>query len=337
MRGDIVIDNRASKIGERLHCHVVEPARAVPDLAEDARTGLLCPPRTLPPKYFYDDRGSRLFDRLCDTPEYYPTRIEDWLLARHARSIMERARPRHLFELGSGASRKTRHLLEAAAQLGQHPAYWPFDVSESMMLEAGARLVAVWPWLQVNALVGDYNGGLDNLPSPEGRRLYAFLGGTLGNFEPAAAAAFLREVRGCMRPGDHLLLGLDRVKDPAVLHAAYNDAAGITAEFNRNVLRVLNRELGADFDLDVFRHRAEFVRERSQVEMYLVPDSEQRVLLAALGEEITLARGEPVRTEISRKFTPEGVARLLREAELVTVEHYQPADAYFSVVLARPG
>ncbi|HYW03918.1 MAG TPA: L-histidine N(alpha)-methyltransferase [Gammaproteobacteria bacterium] len=328
--------NRAPKSGDRLHCCIVKPARPVPGLQDDVRAGLLVPPRTLPPKYFYDDRGSRLFDRICDTPEYYPTRTEDRLLRERARAILRRARPDHLFELGSGASRKTRHLLTAAQALGQHPIYWPFDVSEGMMLEAGEGLVRDYPWLEVNALVGDYNGGLDNLPRPAGRRLYAFLGGTLGNFEPEAGLAFLRELRSCMGDGDHLLLGADRIKDPAVLRAAYNDSAGITAEFNRNVLRVINRELGADFDVEAFRHRAAFVPERSQVEMYLVPERAQRVSLGVVGREITIAAGEPLRTEISRKFTPEGLEELLFAAGLALLEHYQPPDGYFSLALAAP-
>lgn len=334
--GDIVSTNRAPQSGDRLHCCIVKPARTVPGLEDDVRAGLLAPPRTLPPKYFYDDRGSRLFDRICDTPEYYPTRTEDHLLRERAQAILSRARPDHLFELGSGASRKTRHLLSAAEALAQHPTYWPFDVSEGMMLEAGAGLVRDYPWLEVNALVGDYNGGLANLPRPAGRRLYAFLGGTLGNFEPDGALAFLRELRSCMEDGDHLLLGVDRVKDPAILWAAYNDSAGITAEFNRNVLRVLNRELGADFEVAAFRHRAEFVSEHSQVEMYLVPGREQRVSLGVIGRKITIGAGEPVRTEISRKFTPQGLEALLSAAGLTLLEHYQPPDGYFSLVLAVP-
>ncbi|HKK13525.1 MAG TPA: L-histidine N(alpha)-methyltransferase, partial [Gammaproteobacteria bacterium] len=270
----------------RLRVHPVPPARPLPDLAQDAREGLLRRPRSLPPKYFYDDRGSRLFDAICDTPEYYPTRTENALLARHAGEILAAVDPDHIVEFGSGTSRKTLHLLEACAADGARSGYWPLDVCESMLRETGEILVDRYQWLQVDALVGDYLGGLDHLPLPDGRRLFVFLGGTIGNFEPWQAEAFLAELRARMNPGDALLLGADRVKDPAVLHAAYNDAAGITARFNLNVLRVLNRELAADFDESAFRHEARYNPALQRIEMYLVARRPQRVMLEALEAEL---------------------------------------------------
>ncbi|MEJ2644553.1 MAG: L-histidine N(alpha)-methyltransferase [Gammaproteobacteria bacterium] len=317
----------------RFSLRQVPPARPVADLAQDARDGLIERPRSLPPKYFYDDRGSRLFDAICDTPEYYPTRTENALLERYAAQIMAAADPEHIIEFGSGTSRKTLHLLEACAA---EACYWPFDVCESMLRESGSALVESYDWLQVNALVGDYLGGLARLPRPEGKRLLVFLGGTIGNFEPGQAHEFLCEVRESMEPGDTLLLGADRVKDPHILHAAYNDAAGITAEFNLNLLRVLNRELEADFDLGGFRHQARYNRALEQIEMYLVARRAQQVRLGALDADLEFANGEAILTEISRKFTPASLESLLGAAGLVVDRHFEPPNGYFSLVLARP-
>lgn len=329
--------SRSAPRQERFSCREVPPSRPVPSLAEDAREGLASVPRSLPPKYFYDDCGSRLFDRICDTPEYYPTRTEDALLAEHARAVIAATLPEHIIELGSGTSRKTRHLLDACEAEGVVSTYWPFDVCEGMLRESGDRLLEDYPWLTVEALVGDYLAGLDHFPDPRGRRLFVFLGGTIGNFEPARAQAFLAELRHRLRPGDALLLGTDRVKDPAVLHAAYNDAAGITAQFNLNVLAVLNRELEADFVLDAFEHRAEYNTVEQQIEMYLVAGEDQQVRLGTLGLDLELSRGERILTEISRKFTPKGLSSLLGEAGFVIERHFTPESEYFSLTLAVPG
>lgn len=329
-------DSGAVRAPDALNCRVVPPARPVADLAEDARRGLLRRPRSLPPKYFYDERGSRLFDAICATPEYYPTRAEDALLARHAAAIIARARPGHILELGSGTSRKTRHLLAACEGGATAPTYWPFDVCEEMLLAAGAELARRYDWLTVRPLLGDYCAGLTHLPLPAGRRLFVFLGGTIGNFEPAQAAALLGELRALMGPGDFLLLGADRVKDPAVLHAAYNDAGGVTAEFNRNLLHVLNRELDADFAVDAYRHEALYREDLRRIEMYLVSTRAQTVRLRALDACIGLAEGERILTEISCKFTPDALAALLAAAGLALDAHYAPPDGAFSLVLAHP-
>ncbi|HQU16515.1 MAG: L-histidine N(alpha)-methyltransferase [Chromatiales bacterium 21-64-14] len=320
-----------------LRCRVITPARPVPGLAADARRGLLHRPRSLPPKYFYDERGSRLFDAICHTPEYYPTRIEDELLRRHAVDIIKLARPSHILELGSGTSRKTRHLLGACEHAPHTPDYWPFDVCEEMLLDAGAHLSERYAWLTVNPLLGDYSGGFRYLPKLDGSRLFVFLGGTIGNFTPAEAVDLLRELRAIMTPADRLLLGVDRVKDPAVLRAAYNDAQGITAEFNRNVLHVLNRELDADFAVAAFRHEAVYHEDHQRMEMYLVATAPQRVRIGKLECRIDLEREERILTEISCKFTPASLGALLEAAGLDTEGHFEPSDGYFSLVLARPG
>lgn len=320
----------------RLSCRAVRPARILPGLAEDVQQGLLEPPRSLSPKYFYDERGSQLFDAICDTPEYYVTRTEDALLMDCAADLIEALRPAHIIEFGSGASRKTRHLFDQCATAGNAAVYWPFDVCEEMLLHSGRHLLHRYDWLQVNALVGDYLAGLRHLPRPGGECLYLFLGGTIGNFMPGEALAFLREVRSGMGPGDRLLLGADRVKAPGILHAAYNDRAGVTAEFNLNLLQVLNRELEADFDPDAFRHEAVYNLDASRIEMYLVSRRSQTVTLARLDKVLKLEWGERILTEISRKFTPGSLTELLTAAGFAVERHFQPDNGFFSLVLAAP-
>lgn len=320
----------------RFSCQHVRPERILPSLAEDARAGLLAPPRSLPPKYFYDSRGSALFDRICTTPEYYLTRAEDGLLAARAGAIIEASRPDHIIELGSGASRKTHHLLQACEARCAPCTYWPYDVCEPILIEAGERLMSTYEWLHVNALVGDYHAGLGHLPDPPGRRLYAFLGSTIGNFDRAQAVTLLRELHRKMRRGDSLLLGADQIKDRSVLHAAYNDAAGLTAAFNLNVLRVLNRELDAGFDVQAFDHEASYNESEHQVEMYLVANCRQTVQLRALSQQLRIEAGERILTEISRKFTPEDLGRLLGDAGFNAAVHYEPGNGYFSLMLAHP-
>lgn len=321
----------------RLSHHRVAPLRRVPGLAEDARAGLVEPPRWLPPKYFYDDRGSQLFEAICDTPEYYPTRAEAALLAKVSECVIERVKPAHLIELGSGSSRKTRHLIAACDRSGVHPCYWPFDVSAQIMLDSAEQLIVDYDWLHVEAMSGDYTAGLANLPLPvDGeRRLFIFLGGTIGNFEPAQADAFLTELVSLMAPGDALLIGLDRVKDVAVLEAAYDDAAGYTAAFNKNVLNVLNRELGGDIPVDAYRHRAVFDAELSRIEMRLVAERMHRVRLDALDASFEVAAGEEILTEISRKFSHEDITGLLGRAGLRSAEHFEYGAGDYSLVLAE--
>jgi len=318
----------------RLSSKLIPPVRPLPDLTDDVINGLLQTPRSLPPKYFYDGRGSRLFDAICNTPEYYPTRVENSLLERHAVDIISRVQPSHILEFGSGTARKTRHLLNAWESEGA--AYWPFDVCEEMLLESGQQLLRDYPWLQVNVLTGDYLGGLDNLPTLDGGCLYLFLGGTIGNFTETQAIDFLAELRATMSENDYLLLGADRLKDKSVLHAAYNDNAGLTAEFNLNLLQVLNRELDANFETTQFKHHALFNDDASQIEMYLVSSQRQSVRLEKLDRELSLGEGDAILTEISRKFTRERLYSLLASTGFAVTHHFEPDDGFFSLLLAHP-
>jgi len=320
----------------RLTCQYVEAARPVPSLIDDVRGGLLNRPRSLPPKYFYDERGSRLFDRICDTEEYYPTRTEDALLAECATAVIDAVRPVDILELGSGTSRKTRRLLDACAEERVFPSYTAFDISEHALCLGARGLLETYDWLNVNLLVGDYEAGFANVPRADGPRLIVFLGSTIGNFEYGHAVAFLADLRGSMNPGDRLLLGADRVKDTAVLNAAYNDRQGLTAAFNLNLLNVLNAETDADFDPRGFDHLAAYNVEEARVEMHLVAKTTQNVRVGAIDAALKIEVGEKILTEISRKFTEESLTTMLNEAGYDIEAHFTPDNQYFSLVLARP-
>ncbi len=325
------------QVVDRLDCRTIPPARPIPGIQDDVTSGLLQGrPRSLPPKYFYDAEGSQLFDRICDAPEYYPTRTEDALLERHAPAVISRVLPRHIVELGAGTSRKTRRLFDACNSSGLAAAYAPFDVCAEILVESGQGLVADYDWLEVNALVGDYHAGLDHFPDFDGTTLYVFLGGTIGNFPHHEAVAFLADLRAHMGPDDRLLLGADRFKDPALLHAAYNDAGGITAAFNLNLLSVLNRELGADFRPEHFVHHACFHPERRRVEMYLASTRRQTVTFSGLDAAMELEEGEGILTEISRKFTRDDLHGMLAAAGMAVEEHFEGEERLYSLVLARP-
>ncbi|GAA1404529.1 L-histidine N(alpha)-methyltransferase [Kitasatospora putterlickiae] len=304
-------------------------------LRHDVETGLTADPKTLPPKWFYDARGSELFEEITRLPEYYPTRAERAILTARAGEIAAATRARTLVELGSGSSEKTRLLLDALRDLGTLEAYVPVDVSESALTAAGGALAAEYPGLAVHGVLADFTAGLD-LPPAGGPRLVAFLGGTLGNLLPAERAAFLRGLRAALDPGDFLLLGTDLVKDPAVLVAAYDDAAGVTAEFNRNVLNVLNRELGADFDPDAFAHVALWDAEREWIEMRLRSLVSQTVKIPALDLPVHFAEGEELRTEVSAKFRRERVAEELSAAGLRPAAWWTDDEGRFGLSLAQP-
>jgi L-histidine N-alpha-methyltransferase len=283
------------------------------ELRSDVRAGLTATPKSLPPKWFYDARGSELFEEITRLPEYYPTRAEREVLVAHAGDVARTTNAKTLVELGSGSSDKTRLLLDAFRAHGTLGSFVPLDVSGTALLEAMARIVADYPALDVHGIVGDFTRHLGHLPSG-GRRVVAFLGGTIGNLRPAERAGFLAALRSALEPGDWLLLGTDLVKDPATLVAAYDDAAGVTAEFNRNVLCVLNNSLGADFSPDAFAHVALWDADEEWIEMRLRARWAQRVRVAALDLTVDFAAGEELRTEISAKFRRAGVDRELSAA-----------------------
>ena len=299
-------------------------------LRADVLQGLTRTPKTLPPKWFYDARGSELFEHITELPEYYPTRAEREILVGRAGEIAAASGARTLVELGSGSSDKTRHLLDAMP--GLHT-YVPVDVSESALRQAGEALVAERPGLNVHALIADFTTGLV-LPETPGPRLVAFLGGTIGNLVPEERAAFLAAVRGLLAPGDTLLLGTDLVKDEGVLVAAYDDAAGVTAEFNKNVLSVVDRELGADFDPDAFDHVALWNAECEWIEMRLRSRTTQTVKIPALDLAVDFEAGEELRTEVSAKFRREGVRSELASAGLELTRWWTDEQGRFALSLS---
>lgn len=299
-------------------------------LRADVREGLTASPKSLPPKWFYDSRGSELFEEITRLPEYYPTRAEREILLERAGEIAAVSGARTLVELGSGSSEKTRHLIEALPALDT---YVPVDVSESALRGAAGVLLADRPRLRVHALVADFTRPLALPPSP-GPRLVVFLGGTIGNLRPAERAAFLASVRAMLSPGDALLMGTDLVKDEAVLVAAYDDAQGVTAEFNRNVLAVIDRELGADFHTADFAHVAVWNREDEWMEMRLRARTDAVVKIRALDLVVPFAAGEEILTEISAKFRQEGVRGELASAGLELTQWWTDRAGRFAVSLS---
>jgi L-histidine N-alpha-methyltransferase len=299
-------------------------------LRADVVAGLGAHPRTLPPKWFYDERGGQLFDDITRLAEYYPTRAESEILSARAAEVARVTGATHLVELGSGTSTKTRLLLDAL----DARTCTPFDVDEAMLRSAAPALEAAYPGLEVHAVVGDFQHHLGALPGAGGR-LVAFLGSTIGNLEPPDRAKLLDDLAGALSSGEWLLLGTDLVKDEATLVAAYDDAAGVTAEFNRNVLHVLNRRLHADFAVARYRHRAVWIPEDEWIEMHLVAEGEQRVRVADLDLDVTFADGEALRTEISAKFRREGVEAELGAAGFELARWWTDAAGRFAVSLSR--
>jgi L-histidine N-alpha-methyltransferase len=306
-------------------------------LADDVLDGLTRPFKELPPKHFYDARGALLFDRICELPEYYPTRCERAILDADSAEIVRVTGATELVELGSGTAAKTRLLLQAMDDAGTLDRYVPFDVTESMVRACAEELVGEFDGLRVHGIVGDFERHLDEVPAPaeSGPRIVAFLGGTIGNFTPGSRRRFLRSLARLLGDDGYLLLGTDLVKDPAVLEAAYDDSAGVTAEFNRNVLHVVNRELDADFVPDSFDHVAFFDRDREWIEMRLRAKRPQRVTVGKLGLRIAFAAGEELRTEISAKFTRQRLEGDLAAAGMELVEQFTDPDGLFALNLAR--
>jgi L-histidine N-alpha-methyltransferase len=308
-------------------------------MAREVLAGLSRRPRSIPPKYFYDERGSRLFDAICDLPEYYLTRAEQALLQAHAGGIVQRSGVRCLVEIGSGMARKTGLLLRAIGARTLSPLYVPFDIAPEPIRESARALLAAYPTLRVRGIVGDFAHECARLSrglsASDGPTLFAFLGSTIGNLDETEAPSLLRTIASLMKKNDRFLLGVDLVKDPRTIALAYNDAQGVTAAFNKNVLSVLARELDGHIDESAFEHLALYDEARERIEMYLVSQRPQPLTLCAGDLHIELAGGERVMTEISRKFTKESAKRMLSEGGMTMLEWLSAPEELFALCVAE--
>ena len=302
-------------------------------LRRDVFEGLQQTPKSLPPKWFYDSVGSDLFDQITRLPEYYPTRAEAEILRARSAEIASASTADTLVELGAGTSEKTRRLLDALRERGSLRRFVPFDVDASMLSATASAIQREYAGVEIHAVCGDFEEHLTEIPGG-GRRLFAFLGSTIGNLTPAPRAEFLATLASVMRPGDSLLLGTDLVKDTERLVRAYDDAAGVTALFNRNVLAVINRELDADFDVEAYRHVARWNSEEERIEMWLRADSNQRVRVGALDLSVDFAAGEEMLTEVSCKFRPDGVGAELAAVGLRRIRWWTDSAGDFGLSLA---
>lgn len=304
------------------------------DLIEDVKSGLTGSPRSLPPKYFYDERGSKLFDQICQTDEYYLTRAESSLLKKHADEIVAIARPSAIVEFGSGTSEKTELIIQAANQHHDWMHYLPLDVCEEILVMSAQRLIERYPWLSIDAWHGDFLQGMQQFENNHARSLYTFLGSSLGNFSHQQASCFLRDVRNTANDNDWFLLGVDMVKDQRILNAAYNDNNGYTAAFNLNVLNVLNQALDGDFDTASFEHHAFFDADKSRVEMRLRSLCRQTVTLRDIDLKLDFQREEHIVTEYSRKYTAESIQQLLNTAGFTPKYIYTGDNNEFMLILS---
>jgi len=323
---------RAGNVDIDVH---LEANGAVSTMAYEVRRGLTAEPKHLPSKYFYDERGSELFDRITRLPEYYLTRAERALLEKTAPQIAEWTRPEDLVELGPGSARKTHLLIDAALSVGSLRRYLPVEVSHEFARRTAHEIAGRFSAIEVHAVVGDFERHLGEIPIG-GRRLVVLLGSTIGNFPDGDAVALLERVREQLGPDDRFLLGTDLVKDHAALEAAYNDSRGVTAEFNRNILNVINHHLDGNFDTRDFEHRAFYNPEEARIESYLVATRTLSVVLEELDLEVRFEEGEPIRTEVSCKYTRDSTERLLRRADLELVHWLPAADGSFALSVSRP-
>ncbi|HIK32797.1 MAG TPA: L-histidine N(alpha)-methyltransferase [Oscillatoriales cyanobacterium M59_W2019_021] len=333
-----VAPQTACRVGERLQLEFLRsPDRPSPQTeGRDVVEGLCQTPKSVPPRYFYDDRGSQLFEEICHLPEYYPTRTETAILRNCAGEIARLTGPCELVELGSGSSTKTRLLLDAYSQWGQSARYVPIDVSGGILESSARSLLAEYPHLQVCGLVGTYEAALSHLqPTTMPTRTIAFLGSTLGNLTPEECDRFFAQVSEVLQPGEYFLLGIDLQKPIEILEAAYNDASGVTAEFNLNMLRHLNHRFQGNFDLDGFEHRAFYNEDSHQIEMHLCSRRSQSVCLSDLDLSINFAPGETMLTEISRKFDLAQMQEYLKKRELLTVGVWCDRNDWFGVLLCQ--
>jgi L-histidine Nalpha-methyltransferase len=313
-----------------------KPALLVSPIAGEVLRGLSARPRNLPPKLFYDAAGSHLFERITETPEYYPTRTERTILKDFAGEMVQQAGNNlTLVELGAGSASKTQVLIQALLRRQLRADFYPVDVSSSALQGALATLNGHFPRLRVNPVVADYTHRLPDLKLLPGRKLVLFIGSTIGNFEPEEAGAFLKSVRRSLQPGDALLIGFDLIKDADVLNAAYNDAQGVTAAFNKNMLARINHELGGSFDLDAFEHVAFWNRRKARIEMHLESVYEQTVWVQDLDRGFHFNQGERIHTENSYKFNQRSIARLLRRSGFKLEKSWTDPKGWFCEALAR--
>jgi L-histidine Nalpha-methyltransferase len=311
------------------------PGGPLSGMAADVRAGLTRPFKELSPRYFYDERGSELFERITELDEYYPTRCERAILERRSPEIVAEAGPRALIELGSGSAAKTRVLLDAMAEAECLETYCPVDISEEITVATANAIADEYDGVGVRGLVCDFELDLERMPIG-GPRMIALLGGTIGNFAPQQRAGFLRRIANLLGPDDCFLLGTDLVKDRETLEAAYDDPQGVTAAFNKNVLEVVNRELGADFDLDLFEHHAYWDSENLWVDIRLRSMARQVVVVSALGITVTFDAGEEMRTEISTKFARQGLEGIYAEAGLEMAAWWPDPEGLYALSVARP-
>lgn len=324
-------------LNPRLNIQFLHPLKSssIPE-GQDVVQGLIRFPKVLPPRYFYDDHGSQLFEQICDLPEYYPTRTEAWILQHYATAIAQLTGACQLIELGSGSSTKTRLLLDAYQEQGYPLYYQPIDVSAGILVESAQQLLTDYSTLSVQALVGTYEQALTALPPTTGApRLLFFLGNSLGNFEPLECDQFFAQVTTVLNSGDYFLVGIDLRKDIALLEAAYNDRQGVTAAFNLNMLAHLNHRFVGNFDLDTFHHQAIYNPVDCQIEMYLHCQQNQLVQLKKLDLSFELTQGESIRTEISRKFDLEQMQQYLQVQGFSPLQTWTDPKQWFAAILCR--
>ncbi|MEA5510316.1 L-histidine N(alpha)-methyltransferase [Crocosphaera sp. UHCC 0190] len=303
---------------------------------QEVKNGLTKCPKTLPSKYFYDARGSELFEQICELPEYYPTRTEAWILQEYAKEIAQITGACELVELGSGSSTKTRLLLDAYQTQEELCKYVPIDVSESILKDSAIQLQKDYPSLQIQGLVGTYNQALTQLKATSlpGRMIF-FLGSSIGNFSPSDCNHFLNKITEVLEIGDYFLLGIDLQKPQSILEDAYNDSQGVTAAFNLNMLSHLNQKYQGDFDLNLFAHQAIYNTEENQIEMYLISQQIQVVNLKNLDLTVKLEKNEMILTEISRKFNLNQVKKQLETKGLKTIKIFTDPQNWFGLILCQ--
>ena len=317
--------------------YLLKPQLSEQEDIQEVISGWHQTPKTIPPRYFYDAQGSQLFEAICQLPEYYPTRTEASILQQYAPVIIESTKANELVELGSGSATKTRYLLDAYQNYTDAPLYYiPVDVSNSILQDSAEKLLADYPQLNIRGKVATYSQALARLANNSfGKRIIIFLGSSIGNFNGEECDRLINQVTSALNPGDYFLLGIDLQKPISILEAAYNDAQGVTAKFNLNMLQHLNQRFAGNFKLDLFKHQAIYNQAEQQIEMYLISQQQQTVNLNSLDLKIELAKDERILTEISRKFNLEKMAKYLSDRHLNLITSYSDPQQWFSLLLCQ--